>query len=89
LRTFGVLPANLVSEVAAGYVNSGQRVYRGRGNPLYLFQAAKSRLPGTAEGLATGAEVPLASVNGRLFGVCGWLADGYHSRRFLGVGSSW
>jgi hypothetical protein len=33
---FGVLPAHFVSWVAAGYVNSGQRDYRGRGNSFLI-----------------------------------------------------
>lgn len=57
--------------------------------PSHLLDAGKSRpRPGAADGLVGGAEVPLASVNGRISGVCGRMADGYRFERFSGVGPS-
>jgi hypothetical protein len=73
-RLPGFLPAHFVTHVAAGYVNSGQRVYGGRGHSLLLARGGISpsnwhRLQGSLGG----AEVPLASVSGRI--LCGlWMA---------------
>ena len=91
------LHSSLRSEVAAGYVNSGQRVHRGRCEPRCLFEA--SCLLAGAAGLAAGTEVPLAFwLAGKFSGsVDNWLLAtilqpvpwGEGSRQYPPSGADW
>jgi hypothetical protein len=80
----GIVQAHFDFGIAAGYVNSGQRVYHGRGNSTAL-----SRLEGKSNA-TVGATAwvcswsrspagfrPLVRQAGT-YQVCGWLAAGYH-----------
>jgi hypothetical protein len=80
----GIVQAHFDFGIAAGYVNSGQRVYHGRSNSTAL-----SRLEGKSN-VTVGATAwvcswsrspagfrPLVRQAGT-YQVCGWLAAGYH-----------
>lgn len=69
---YGLFSANLVSLVAAGYVNSGQRVFLGRVCLLFLLVSGNRSLTfreGQKSYLPFGLLAPC--------GFCGWMADGY------------
>jgi len=88
---FGIISAHFDFGIAAGYVNSGQRVYHGRGNST-AFLGLEGKTNVTVGTTSLGLLLEQKSCTLRLFVrragtyyVCGWLAAGYHFARLRGM----